>query len=582
MPIGLATINGTVLWTGNTTGPAPLAISWSISISSGGIPPYQSDVEFEPYIGGNFSWNSTNLNGTENLTSPGMYLAIAVVADSTCDAMGGAILGPITVYNATVGDPVQITASTSGGSVPLGVTYTENTTNVPYGYTMLWQRPYSNQSSGWSINTTYYVGGNESAVGCLINETTGVWLACGNSSTVVASGSDLATAVAVGNGTRPVNITFWLNVTTPSALPRGWTVDLWTDNGTLVQNSSQNVSTSVTAAFGCGASNPTNPPNAAGTCVWTASYLLTASGAYGPRYVAQGTIWTNLTANGTPASWYPTVVFTEAPTNASTPVNVSVNLTASNGLAPYDYWWAVFGASSAASNQTFFRTVSGNGTAWNGSALTLVFPFHHSGVYMITVTVRDANLNYVFLYPPVLALGVPLAPRPLHLSASGSTVGSTGPNESLVDFVALVSGGIAPYTIQWTFGDGAYGASLSGATVQHSFEGAGSYTPTVTATDSRGSTVVVALPAVVVTPPPARSPGTPQPNSTAATPGAGFGLSPIHLSTIGPTWAALGLAAAVLALVVSIRLIQRRSAERLLRGLEDDARGRGADVPDAP
>ena len=47
-----------------------------------------------------------------------------------------------------------------------------------------------------------------------------------------------------------------------------------------------------------------------------------------------GTIWANLTENGSPVLWYPTVMYTESPTNGSAPLNVTVNVTASNGLAP--------------------------------------------------------------------------------------------------------------------------------------------------------------------------------------------------------------------------------------------------------
>ena len=90
------------------------------------------------------------------------------------------------------------------------------------------------------------------------------------------TGSDLTTAVSVGNGTLPVNITFWVNVTNGSALPAGWTVNLDTDNGTLLENASQNASTSLTGSFGCGPEFLTNPANAAGMCPWVASYFLEA------------------------------------------------------------------------------------------------------------------------------------------------------------------------------------------------------------------------------------------------------------------------------------------------------------------
>jgi hypothetical protein len=578
MPIGLAPINGTVTWTGNTSGAGPLNVSWSIVIGGGGIPPYQSTVEFEPFVGGNFTWNSTNLSGTVSLTTPGMYVGVAEVVDSTCDAIGGFFFGPVTVYGPSGLDPVEIATSSTGGPAPLNVSYSLNVSRVGPNETMLWESPFSYDSSGWTVNATYYTAGNYSAVGCLLDPATGAWLACGNSSGVVVTGSVVTTAASVGNGTLPVNITYWVNVTNTTALPASWTVDLWTDNGTLLQVSSQNASTSVTGSFGCGPSFGTKPPNAAGRCTWVASYLITADPGGTPEFVAKGTIWANLSEYGSPVLWYPTVAFTESPTNGSAPLNVTVNVSASNGLAPYQYWWALFGASSALPNQTYYPTTSGNGSGWNGSALSLPFRLNRTGIYMIALTVRDLNENPVFLYPPVIPVGVALAPGPLHLSAAETAGASSGPGTSEVAFVANVSGGEGPYTVQWAFGDGTFGASLPGAPVRHTYETAGTFVPTVAVTDRAGTNESLTLPPVVVA-------GSPRPISnqsshgtTGPAPGSGRGgvSGWLRVPNIGWVNGILLIAALGLVGLVAFRAERERAAEKFVRRLEADA------TPEAP
>jgi len=59
---------------------------------------------------------------------------------------------------------------------------------------------------------------------------------------------------------------------------------------------------------------------------------------------------------------------------------------------------------------------------------------------------------------------------------------------------ATASGGTAPYSFTWAFGDGTAG---SGQTVNHSYAAAGTYAVSVTITDSVGGTLVVTHPVTV-------------------------------------------------------------------------------------
>jgi PKD domain-containing protein len=590
MPIGLSLIEATINWTGAVSGGSPLNFSWAIAIHGGGIPPYQVVVDFQSLVGTSFDANFTTLNGSFSLMIPGMYFAVAQVVDSSCDAVAASYLGPITVYGPSGRNPVQLSPSVSSGPAPLAVQYSENLSGVGPNDTLTWQSPFSWTGGGWSINTTYYSAGNFSASACLLNAVTGVWLACGDSPSVTVNGSILTTGVAIGNGTLPVNITYWVNVTNTSALPSNWTVDLSVNNGSSFLITSQNASTSGTASFGCGPTNPTNPPAADGVCTWAADYLVTASPNGTAVYVAKGVVWANITENGSPVQWYPTVTYTESATNGTIPFNVTINVSASNGLAPYQYWWAVFGASSAAANRTFYPTLSGNGSGWNGTSLNLSFHFVLNGIYLITLTVGDSDHNRVFLYPPVLAVGVPLGHRPLHLSAGTLSVNAGRAGLSLAQFVANVSGGTLPYTLQWQFGDGTYGSSIPGVAVDHTFRSAGSFLPTVTVTDQSGNTSTVALAPVNVT---AASAGTggnhsgrgttgPSGPSGPSTGGGGTIAGPFVPPPVGLASVAVGIVALALVGAFVYRTERNRSAEVFVSRLEADAEHDRDRPPSAP
>jgi PKD repeat protein len=70
---------------------------------------------------------------------------------------------------------------------------------------------------------------------------------------------------------------------------------------------------------------------------------------------------------------------------------------------------------------------------------------------------------------------------PLPLATSFTALPSTPVVSVPVTFSAITTGGVAPYTISWNFGDGTTG---TGATLTHTFAGIQSYTVTEKATDS--------------------------------------------------------------------------------------------------
>src|SRR3989475_4183808 len=74
---------------------------------------------------------------------------------------------------------------------------------------------------------------------------------------------------------------------------------------------------------------------------------------------------------------------------------------------------------------------------------------------------------------------------PPALSASFTFLPSNPTSGTAVAFTAVASGGTAPYSYSWSFGDG---TSATGASPTHTYSKVGPYTVTVTATDSNGAT----------------------------------------------------------------------------------------------
>ena len=73
---------------------------------------------------------------------------------------------------------------------------------------------------------------------------------------------------------------------------------------------------------------------------------------------------------------------------------------------------------------------------------------------------------------------------------TSSTFSCLAVNPLTVAFSAAASGGTAPYTYSWDFGDGKSG---TGSTTQHSYSGLGPYTVILTAMDSTGATALDTL-----------------------------------------------------------------------------------------
>jgi PKD repeat protein len=194
-----------------------------------------------------------------------------------------------------------------------------------------------------------------------------------------------------------------------------------------------------------------------------------------------------------------------SPTTGNAPLTVSFTGSASGGTAPYSYSWN-FGDGSTSTAQNPSHT------------------YNSAGTYTATLTVTDssspAKTATATATVTVSAVGSPLA-------ATASATPTSGQAPLTVAFTGTATGGTPPYSYSWTFGDG---STSTAQNPSHTYNSAGTYTATLTVTDT-SSPVKTAASSVTVTASPIA--GTPPGAPTGLTATAGNGQ--VSLRWTAPT-----------------------------------------------
>jgi PKD repeat protein len=138
--------------------------------------------------------------------------------------------------------------------------------------------------------------------------------------------------------------------------------------------------------------------------------------------------------------------------------SVVLNATATGGSGSDVYVWTGVPDGCTASGVSFSCTPNAAGT------------------YSVSVKVTDSNGFPVTSNALLLVVNPPLSPN-FSLTPASPTSGDN------VTFTASVTGGTAPLTYTWLFGDG---GKATGATVSHTYTGSGSYSVTLYVNDSSG------------------------------------------------------------------------------------------------
>jgi len=150
------------------------------------------------------------------------------------------------------------------------------------------------------------------------------------------------------------------------------------------------------------------------------------------------------------------------PAQGPAPLTVAFTAAVTGGQAPFTYAWA-FGDSTSSSEQNPAHT------------------YATAGSFKVILTVTGgAGAKATDDHLTVRALG------PGVLGASAQADNTFGITPLLVNFTGSVTGGTAPFTYRWDFGDGT--ATSTSQNPTHTYEAVGSYTPVFTVTDSKSET----------------------------------------------------------------------------------------------
>ncbi|MGI0156017.1 MAG: PKD domain-containing protein, partial [Thermoplasmata archaeon] len=201
------------------------------------------------------------------------------------------------------------------------------------------------------------------------------------------------------------------------------------------------------------------------------------SGVSGPSvgntthsYAAPGTytveFWVNDSASHTytttltvTVAALPSAMVRVAPNPVNVGSTVTFNSSVANGTKPFTYLWS-FGDSSSAVTANATHLYSAAGTFTVTFVATDALGQIASGSVMVTVAATLAVSGSAT--PSVTEVGVPVA------------------------FTATVSGGAAPVALAWVFGDG---GRATGASPSHTYAAEGTFSATVWANDSLGSSM---------------------------------------------------------------------------------------------
>ena len=417
-----------------SSGPAPLTTLLQ-GAAHGGTPPYSWTWQF----------NVTPVytqNTTFTFTSPGNYLVVLTVVDAMGTWANASAL--VTVTSGALS--LQAWASPAAGQPPLAVNFqaSPNGGSPPY---VAWTWNFGDGSAAAGVQNpshTYTSVGSYNAT-VTVQDSAGA----SASTTVRVEVSNVVAHVAASTtfGTAPLPVTFMGSATGGT----GPYLFNWSFGDGGVAASGSNTTTHTYLNNG------------------TFLAVLQVIDGHGIYAFANVTITVGA-GNGSSGSL--SVSASDSPSSGTAPLSVQFYASVTGGTAPYLFSW----------------------TFGDGSSSSLIDPTHVytlGGVYQAVVQVTDPSGNS--------------GSASLWISVNGSSGGSggggglnasifatptSGTSPLTVDFTSVVSGGTAPYTYQWLFGDG---QGSTAANPAHTYQGSGTFLAQLQVVDSAGHVVDVTI-----------------------------------------------------------------------------------------
>ena len=378
--------------------------------------------------------------------APG-YLASA---SGTPGARGPAGILPAAVYPSTCATKPQlsIAATPTAGTVPLRVQFTSNITGGCAPYVMEWEFGDASEKTGLNVNHTFRSAGNFTVFAEVTDSSAA---SAEDRTTIHVSGGAGSLAVNVSvtpdNGTAPLQVTAWANVTGGNTSQTG-TIQ-WT--------------------FGDGGSGTGSPIyhtfGAPGTYTLLATTTINS-------VMVNGSATVVVAAGGGTGS-ATNLSLLALPPSAHPPANISIYAFTNGANPPFNLTVCFGDGSDCAMGPS----------EWNGSSpALLVHQYLSPGNYSVQGTLTTPGGSIV----AGASVLVQVTPGPtLEVEANASVIARSSPVQ--VTFLSTVTGGTPPYSIQWWFGDGTVGASASGVPVNHTYASAGSFHPFLLVGDAAGN-----------------------------------------------------------------------------------------------
>ncbi len=354
---------------------------------------------------------------------------------------------------------LSINATPSSGVAPLRVLLQANATGGCPPYQFQWQFGDEGEAEGPAVYHTFRGAGMFTVYGS-VQDAAGAQAS--NRTTIHVSGGGGKIAVNVtavpSAGAAPLVVTAWANVTGGNISQIGtvrWSFgDGGSGNGTPIVHTYM-----VAGTYHLGAAVTANGQSVNGS----ATILVATGSSSGPA--------TNLSLLATPADAHP-------------PANVTVYAFTNGVGAPLNLSVCFGDGSPCAAGPP----------RWNGSPpAVLLHEYGTAGVYAVQGTLTDPT-GAVVESASVL-VNISAGPA---LSVVANESVSSGPVPLEVTFLSNVSGGTPPYSIQWSFGDGAVGSSAPGGAVRHTYLSTGTFDPWLLVLDSAGNRRNITLAAIHV------------------------------------------------------------------------------------